>query len=366
MNYELKTPFSLLLMLLIIVCSCSEQKQKGGQTNYKTMTVERSDQTLTSLYTATLQGRQTVEIRPQVSGNIQRICIGEGDAVRKGQTLFVIDQVPYQAAMQVAEASVKSAEAKLATAQMEYDSSKMLEAGNVVSDYSVQTALNVLNEAKAALALAKAQALNARNNLGYTTVKSPVDGVASMIPYREGALVNSSISKPLVTVVDDHEVYAYFSMTENQVLDLIQQYGSTETFIRQAPEVELKLSNGTLYPVKGHIDAVSGTIDATTGAVSLRATFANAQHLLHHGGSATVIVPSQRKDVIVIPQESTYELQNRVFVYRVVDGKTKATPVEVFRLNNGTQYIVESGLNAGDTIIAEGVGLLKEGIEVKK
>lgn len=352
--------------LLLISCSSGNGKKgSGDQAQYKTLTVQRSDQILTSEYSARLTGRQIVEIRPQVSGNITRICINEGQMVTQGQTLFIIDQVPYQAALEVAKASVATAQAKLETARMEYESSQTLKNEQVVSDYTVRTMQNTLNEAKAALAQAKAQELNARNNLSYTVVKSPVSGSASMIPYHVGALVSSNISEPLVTVADDHEMYAYFSVTENQTIDLIQQYGSIEQFIKQAPEVELRLSNGSTYPQKGHINAVSGTVDAATGAVSLRATFPNANHLLHNGGSGSVVVSTHRNNCIVIPQEATYELQNRVFVYRVIDGKTKATPIEVFRLNNGKEYIVESGLNEGDVIIAEGAGLLKDGIEIK-
>lgn len=355
-----------LASLLLTACNSEKgKKANGNQAQYKTLTVERSDQTLTSEYSARLTGRQIVEIRPQVSGNITRICINEGQRVTKGQTLFIIDQVPYQAALEVAKASVATAQAKMETARMEYESSQTLKTEQVVSDYTVRTMQNTLNEAKAALAQAKAQELNARNNLSYTVVKSPVSGSASMIPYHVGALVGSTISEPLVTVADDHEIYAYFSVTENQTISLIQQYGSIEQFIKQAPEVELRLSNGSTYPQKGHIDAVSGTVDASTGAVSLRATFPNANHLLHNGGSGSVVVSTHRKDCIVIPQEATYELQNRTFVYRVIDGKTKATPIEVFRLNNGKEYIVESGLNEGDVIIAEGAGLLKDGMEVK-
>ena len=352
--------------LLITACSSEKGKQeRGDEAQYRTLTIERSDQTLESEYAARLTGCQIVEIRPQVSGNITHIYINEGQQVVKGQTLFIIDQVPYQAALEMAKASVATAQAKLETAQMEYESSLTLREGQVVSDYSVQTSMNALNEAKAVLAQAKAQELNARNNLSYTVVKSPVNGSASMIPYHVGALVSSNISEPLVTVADDNEMYAYFSVTENQAIDLIQQYGSIEQFITLAPEVELRLSNGTVYSQKGRINAVSGTVDTATGAVSLRAVFSNPQHLLHNGGAATVIVPTKRSNSIVIPQEATYELQNRIFVYRVIDGKTNATPIEVFKLNNGKEYIVEQGLNEGDVIIAEGAGLLKDGMEVK-
>ena len=357
-----------LAVLAMLSYSCKEQPQKkehGGQEVIKTMKVTRSDQTLVSPYTARLTGRQIVEIRPQVSGTITRICINEGQQVRKGQTLFIIDQTPYRAALQVARANVEAAQAKLTTARMEYESSRKLKAGQVISDYTVQTSLNALNEAKAALSQAKAQELNARNSLSYTEVKSPVNGSASMIPYHVGALVSSSIAEPLVTVADDNVMYAYFSITENQTLDLIQQYGSLNQFLQQASDVQLKLSNGPIYPQHGRINAVSGTVDNTTGAVSLRATFLNPQHLLHNGASATVLLPTKRQGCISIPQEATYELQNRIFVYRVIDGKTKATPIEVFPQNNGREYIVERGLEPGDIIVSEGAALMKDGMEVK-
>ena len=355
------------VLLAVMLCtSCGEKKsQKHDGAQYQTMVVSRKDMTLERAYSGRLTGRQIVEVRPQVSGCITRILTGEGQAVRKGQTLFVIDQVPYRAALEVAVAARKSAEARLATARMNYDNETQLQEGRVVSDVSVTTMRNALLEAEAALAQAKAQEVNARNNLSYTEVKSPVSGVASMIPWHVGSLVSSNISEPLVTVADDSEVYVYFSISESQALDLIAQYGSIDAFISKAPAVRLRMNNGQEYDQQGRVSAVSGTVDQKTGAVTLRATFPNAGGLLHHGGSGTVIVPTHRTACIVIPQEATYELQNRSFVYRVVDGKTKATAVTLFPQNNGQEYIVEDGLNAGDTIIAEGAGLLKEGIEVK-
>ena len=362
-NYSYLISFALACLLTV---SCGNEKKKAHDAvQYKTIVVSLKDMTLSHQYSARLTGRQIVEIRPQVSGCITRILTAEGQMVRKGQTLFIIDQVPYRAALEVAIAARKSAEARLATARMNYENESRLQQGNVVGDVSVQTMHNALLEAEAALAQAKAQETNARNNLSYTEVKSPVNGMASMIPWHVGSLVSSNISEPLVTVADDQEIYAYFSITENQTLDLISQYGSINEFIAKAPAVSLRLSNGSDYEAQGHISAVSGVVDSKTGAVTLRATFPNTNHLLHNGGSATVIVPTNRQQCVVIPQEATYELQNRSFVYRVIGGKTKATPVTLFPQNNGQEYIVEQGLNAGDTIIAEGAGLLKDGIEVK-
>lgn len=216
-------------------------------------------------------------------------------------------------------------------------------------------------QAEATLAQAKAEEVNARNNLSYTEVKSPVDGVSGMLPYRVGALVDASISTPLTTVSDDTEMYVYFSMTESQVLSLVRQYKTLDEALKQMPEVELKLSDGLIYDHKGRIDAISGTIDTSTGAVSLRATFPNPEHMLRNGGSGTVVLPYIKENVLIVPQEATFEIQDKIFVYKVVDGKATSSQVTVFPVNNGKEYIVENGLEEGETIIAEGAGLVQEG-----
>lgn len=361
----MKQKVFVVLIAGLTLCSCKKSATKEESADYKVMTVKQEDRTLNSEYTARLQGRQVVEIRPQVSGLITKICIAEGQAVHKGQTLFVIDQVPYKAALAEATANLKTADAKLATARLNMESTKKLREKNVVQDYDVSTACNELAAAEATVAQAQAQVVNARNNLSYTEVKSPVDGVAGMIAYRVGALVSSSIQEPLLTVSDGSRMYAYFSLTESQVINLIEQYGSLDDFVKQMPAVELRMSNGKTYGEKGRIAAVSGIVTAGTGAVTLRADFPNGRGMLRDGGSATVIIPSTRSKSIVIPQGATFELQNKTFVYKVVNGKAQSAPVTVFRLNNGTEYVVESGLKQGDVIIAEGAGLLREGVTVQ-
>ena len=351
--------------LLAVSCKQSSDTAQKGEATYKTLEVSLKDITLETEYSAAISGVQTVEIRPQVSGMITDILIEEGQSVRKGQVLFIIDQTPYKAAYEIAVANVKSAEAALSTAELVYESNKDLFEQDVVSEFDLMTAQNSLTDAQARLALCKAEEVNAGNNLSYTEVRSPVNGVASMIPYRVGALVSSSISQPLVTVSDDSRVYAYFSMAENQMLDLIQQYESLDNAMKQMPAVDLIMSNGSLYEHKGKINAISGTISETTGAVSIRAVFPNRQHLLRNGGSGTVVIPVERKGCIVIPQTATYELQDRVFVYKVIDGKASSTEIHVSPQNNGTEYIVERGLEVGDIIIAEGAGLIKEGTVIK-
>lgn len=346
---------------LLLATSCSNTPHTAETGRYNTMTMTAESRTLNQNYTAVITGRQCVEIRPQVSGTITEVCIEEGAKVTKGQTLFIIDQVPYKAALQTAVANVKSAEAAVATARMTASSKEELFNEHVVSAFDLQTARNQLLEAEAALEQAQAAEISARNDLSYTEVKSPVNGVASMIPYRVGALVDASITTPLATVSDDGEMYVYFSMTENQVLSLIRENGTLEEAMKQMPEVELQLSDGLIYAHKGKIDAMSGTIDTGTGSVSLRATFPNPERMLRNGGSGTVVFPYQMDNVLVVPKEATYEIQDKIFVYRVTDGKATSTPVTVFPVDNGKEYIIEQGLKAGDVIVAEGAGLLQEG-----
>lgn len=362
-----KFTFAMLAVLGMMPVGCKQGPQTApkGETYYETLQVSLSDRTLSTGYSAAISGVQTVEIRPQVSGMITEIMIEEGESVRKGQVLFVIDQTPYKAAYEIAVANVKSAEAALSTAQLIYESNKDLFQQDVVSEFDLMTAQNDLTDAEARLALCKAEEVNASNNLSYTEVRSPVNGVASMIPYRVGALVSSSITQPLVTVSDDSRVYAYFSMAENQMLDMVQQYGSLNNAIKQMPEVELIMSNGQKYEYTGKINAISGTISENTGAVSLRAVFSNRNHLLRNGGSGTIIIPVTMNGCIVVPQAATYELQDRIFVYKVVDGKASATEIHVAPHNNGTEYIVTDGLAVGDIIVAEGAGLIKEGTPIK-
>ncbi len=344
--------------------SCGQAPTAMGPAEYAVMTIATTDREIPINYSATIRGRQDIAIYPQVSGTIFELCVNEGQTVSKGQPLFIIDQVPYKAALQTAEANVAAAKAGVATAQLTYDSKKELYAKNVVSQYDLLTAENTLLTAKAQLAQAEAQRVNAANNLSYTVVKAPANGVVGTLPYRVGALVSASISKPLTTVSDNSDVYVYFSMTENQLLNLTRQYGSIANTLKNMPDVRLVLNDGSVYDRTGRIESISGVIDTSTGSVSLRAAFPNPNGLLHSGGAGNIILPSIYKDCIAVPQAATFELQNKVYVYKVVDGKATSSMIDVEKINNGREYIVKSGLTPGDVIVAEGVGLLREGTPI--
>lgn len=349
----------------ILAISCSQNKTSTNESSeYPLMTLKREDRQLTEQYAAVIRGRQDVEVRPQVSGTITQVRVEEGAKVKRGQILFIIDQVPYKAAVEVAKAAVATAEAAEETARQTLEGKQMLYADKVISDFELRTAQNEYKSAQAATMQARAELVNARNNLSYTEVKSPVDGVAGMTDFRIGALVSATMTEPLISVSDNSRMLAYFSLTEKQVLSLTKQYGSLEEVLKSFPEVSLKLNDGSVYEHKGRIDVISGIIDKTTGTVSLRAIFDNSDGRLMSGGQANIILPYDRPGSIVIPQEATYEIQNRIFAYRVIDGVAKSTSIEVFPINNGKEYIVESGLEEGDVIVSEGAGLLKDGTKI--
>lgn len=350
---------------IVGMSSCKQATQAPIGANYSTMTVTTTDKALSTSYSATIRGRQDIDILPQVSGTIQRLCIAEGDVVRDGQVLFVIDQVPYKAALNTAIANVEAAKAGLATAELNYESNKELFAQKVVSEFTLKTARNNYLTAKAQLAQAEAQEVNARNDLSYTEVKSPSNGVAGMIPYRVGALVSPSMPQPLTTVSDNSDMYVYFSMTENQLLAMTRQYGTMDEALKNMPEVQLQLNDGSMYDHPGRIESISGVIDRQTGTVGVRAVFPNSARMLHSGASGKVVIPSTYKGCITIPQGATVRLQDKLIVYKVVDGKAASTLVSVAEESDGREYIVLDGLNEGDEIISEGAGLVREGVQVK-
>ena len=355
--------------LMLCACACvscaEEQKSTIRNREYDVMVMEPTSRKLNSVYSASIRGKQDIDIRPKVSGYITDIYVKEGAVVKKGQTLFVIDQVPYEAELQTAIANVDVAQASVDAAELTTNSKERLFEQKIISDFELRMAQTNLASERATLAQAKAKEVNARNNLSYTLVKSPADGVLGTLPFRVGTLVSPSDSTPLTSVSDNSEMYVYFSMNESQVLSLTRRHGSLDEALKQMPSIELQLSDGTIYSEKGRIESISGIIDPTTGSVSIRARFPNHNRLLLSGGSGNVILPHQQDGCFVIPQSATYEIQDKIYAYKLENGIAKSQIVGVFEISNGKEYVVESGLMQGDTIVVEGVGLLREGMNIK-
>lgn len=319
-------------------------------------TIATSDITLDNQYPATIKGKTDIDVRPMISGNIVAVHVDEGAHVNKGQVLFTLDQVPYQAAVDQARASVNVASTAVETARISVNSNRALRDKNIISEHAMQISENQLAQAQAQLAQAQAGLTNALKNLSYTQVTAPSSGVVGSIPLRVGALASPSTA--LTTVSDNSQVYAYFSLTERQILDMTDGGAiSLNQAIAKMPEVELKLANGAIYAQKGKVATVSGVIDAATGASTVRALFNNENGILRSGSTGTVIVPQTFTDVVVIPQKATGEIQGMKYVLLLdKDNTLSQQTITIAPEQDGKNYVVLDGLKPGDRIVTEGVG----------
>jgi len=339
-----------------------------GPGTYKVLTLQPRPATLNTDYPASIQGLQNIEIRPKVDGFVEKIYVDEGSLVKKGQLLFKIKAPQYEQDVRTAEAGIKTAEADVNMATLQVNKVKPLVEKDIISHYELETAQYTLQSKQAALAQAKASLVNAQVNLSYTTIVSPVDGVIGSLPYKLGSLVTSATTDPLTTVYNTATVYAYFAMNEKQLLGFSRDSDSTSfrSKLNNIPRVTLVLSDGTVYENKGKVETVNGLINTTTGSANFRAAFVNPKGLLRSGSSAAVRIPNVIKSAIIVPQNVTYELQDKRFVYLIDDkNKIKNVAITVMDGTPGQFYIVTGGLKSGDRIIAEGANNLKDGTEIK-
>ena len=365
-----KTKILLVAALTAVLASCGGGKSGGkpdfGDNEYAVRTVQGQNADLQTTYPATIKGVQDVEIRPKVSGFITKLCVKEGQSVKAGQLLFVIDNVTYAAAVRQAKAAVNQAKAQLNTARLTYTNSEKLFKNNVIGSYELQTAKNSLETAAAAVAQAEAAYVSAKQNLDFCYVTSPANGIIGDLPYRVGALVSASSQQPLTTVSNNSTMQVYFSMTEKDLLEMTKNVGGVHAAIQSYPAVKLQLADGSIYNQPGKVATVSGVIDPTTGTVSMRADFPNPDRLLKSGASGSIVVPHVASSAVIIPQDAVVEVQDKHFVYVVgKDNKVKYTPVTVNPQNDGKTYIITSGLNIGDRFVVNGVSSLQDGMEIK-
>ena len=349
-----------------ILFSCgNSQSGKMGDDEFAVATINETSSNQTISYPATIKGTQDIEVRPQVSGFIVKLYVDEGATVRKGQPLFLIDPTQYKAAVDQADAAVKTAESSLRTMELTEKNKHVLFEKQIISSFEYETAVNNLLSARAALAQAKAALVSAKQNLDFCTVKSPSDGVIGTFPYRIGALVSASIADPLTTVSEIKDLYVYFSMTEKELLNLTRAGGTLKEQLEKMPAVKLELADGSMYEFEGKIDAVSGVIDQSTGSVSMRAIFPNTKNVLRSGGMANVIFPYTIPNAILVPQNATVEIQDKKFVYVLQpDSTVKYTEIQISPMNDGKNFIVTNGLKANEKIVIEGVQQLSDGRKI--
>ncbi len=358
----------MLLAATAVLTACSGGgggRPNFGDNEYPVTAAQTQQSELKTTYPATIKGVQDVEIRPKVAGFITQVCVKEGQRVSAGQVLFVIDNETYQAQVRSAQAAVNTAEAQLNTVKLTYENSKQLHQARVIGDFELQSAQNAFESAKAGLAQAQAALASAKETLSYCYVKSPASGVVGSLPYKVGAMVSSASTPALTTVSDNSAMEVYFSMTEKAALEMSKADGGLNKALEQLPDVRLQLADGSIYDRSGRVVKASGVVDAATGTVQIIARFDNPDRLLKSGSSGAIVIPQQDTASVVIPQSVTMEVQNKKFVYTVgEDNKVKYTEITVDPQNDGNNYIVRTGLKAGDKYVTNGITKLSDGMEI--
>jgi membrane fusion protein, multidrug efflux system len=357
-------PISTIAIVLFFLSSCEGDKKSGKAAGtpqtYSELTLEPRSVTIFNDFPASIEGIEIVQLRPMVDGYLEKSYVPEGANVTKGQLLFKIQNPVYDEAVVTAKAAVQSAQANVDAAKMNVEKVRPLVEKDIVSKYELESAQYSLQGMVAALDQANAALRNAQTNVGYTTLRSPITGVMGTIPYKIGDLISSTTSSPLTSLARIDQVYAYFALSEKQLLGLSNRVpGATlQDKLNQLPAVSLVLADGSQYPQKGKLETASGMITTGTGTVSLKAQFQNPTDLIRSGASAVVRIPRTIDTALMVPQSATYQLQNKTFVYQVIDSnRVLSIPITGTASNDGKYLVVTEGLKRGDKILLNGLNL---------
>lgn len=360
-----------LLSVTIFEYSCSSTEASNMNAapppEVPIFTLSNTNHTIYQEVPASLEGKVNVEIRPQVEGFLDKIYVEEGAFVHQGQQLFHIDPRVYSQQLQNTNSALAAAKASMTKAKLEMERLSPLVDAKVISPVQLQTAEQEYANAKALLAQASASVGNANINVGYTTIKAPVSGYIGRIPYKQGSLVSQTISQPLTIVSDVQEIYAYFSLSEPDFITFKKKYaGNTlEEKVKNVPDVELIMPDNSVYSQKGKVSLVEGQFDKTVGAITLRATFPNNGGLLRTGNTARIRLPETLNGIVLVPQESTFEIQDKIFVFAVGDSnKVESRPITISG-QTAHYYFASKGLKPGEKIVYIGTGSLRDGIQIK-
>lgn len=345
-----------------ILNSCKEsQPVAQKRPDFPATVVTRGNTVITNEFSAEIESRKVIEIRSRATGYISKMLVKEGSEVKKGQTIAQIDPEEYQQAVNMASAAVLSAEASLQNAKLEVEKLTPLVEKNIVSKFQLETAQSNLLASQAALKQAKANLRDARINLSYTTIKSPVSGVIGRLDIFPGSLLQAG---GLVTEVSEKgDAFAYFSMDEKKFIEMTKGIEGTDINekVAKLPAIEFVMVDGTVYPEKGHLEVASGIINKNTGSIQLKGVFPNPQAKLRSGSSGKIRIPLEYNDVLIIPKKSTFELQDKKMVYKIVgDSVVRSKAIDVIG-ETEFDYTVGGGIAQGDTIVLDGLRRIKEG-----
>ena len=358
------------LTLLVIAQACStstgsEQTAESPQ-RLPVLTLHPQQATTYNEYPAALEGSKDIEIRPQVEGQLEHIYVDEGAFVQQGQPLFRINSRVYTEQLNNAKATLAASEANLTSARIDVGKLTPLVKNQVLSDVQLDAALAAERVAEANVLQAKALVESAQINLGYTVIAAPVSGYIGRIPFKMGSLVGTSTPQPLTVLSEIRNVFAYFSLSENDFIGFKNRVAGNTIAdkINNMPPVELVLSDGSTYAQKGKVEVVSGQFDDRTGTITFRAVFPNEEGLLRSGNTGKIRIPDVSPSVILVPQEATFELQDKVFVFVLADSnRVESKPIPVAG-RSGTYYLVEDGVKAGDRIVYAGLDRLQDGSRI--
>jgi membrane fusion protein (multidrug efflux system) len=352
------------VLSFLLFTSCQSDKKgahpPAAPQTFNELTLGPRSTTIYNDFPSTIEGIEIVQLRPMVDGYLEKIFAPEGANVNKGELLFQIQNPVYEQAVVTAKAAVTSAQANVNAAKMNVDKVRPLVEKDIVSKYELEAAQYTLQSQEAALDQANASLHNAETNVGYTTLRSPITGVMGSIPYKIGDLISSTTASPLTSLSRIDQVFAYFALSEKQLLNLSNRVpGATlQDKLDHLPQVSLVLADGSQYPQKGRLMTASGFISTGTGTVSLKAQFVNPTGIIHSGARAVVRIPRTIDTALLVPQSATYQLQNKIFVYLVVEeNKVISMPIAGSATNDGKFIVVTEGLKRGDKILLNGFNL---------
>ena len=360
---EMKKTQVLFYSLLVCVLSGCVKEPEEQHTSYETVTLKRENVTAPVSWSAAIRGTGDVSIVSRCTGTLNAIKVKDGQRVKKGDVLFLIDSRSAENALVHARADLQTAIANRDNMRLEAESNKELAEQGIIGEYLLRKSLNTLQSAEAQVAQANAAVRDAELRLDYCTIKSPVDGLVGTILPRVGDVISEGMM--LTRVAGVSEMEASFSLTESQIHALVSEFGNLDEVIKIAPKVLLRFKDGSEYSEKGRITSFSGMVDQRTGSVSCFVTFPNPKGELFSGMQGTIVMPFEWQDAMLVPLTAVVRIQDKALVYKVgADSLAHSAIVEIEELGDGVRAAILSGAEVGETIVAKGAANVHENDKV--
>lgn len=347
----------LFLALCLTMASCTPPKETETVDTYEVIQPIVKDTNYSNEYVADIQSVKYVEVRSKVRGFIEKIHVDEGQPVKKGQLLFTLNALDFEKEVQKADAVYKKAVADLKAARVDLKNVRLLVDKDIVSGTELEVTKAKVDALKAEVAEALANKEQASLQLSYTQIRAPYQGIINRIPKKVGSLIAEG--DMLTSISDSREVFAYFNLSEIEYLNYITAEG------KKAKTVDLRLANNALYSYKGRIETIESEFDQSTGNIAFRARFPNPNGILKHGASGKVIINKQMENALLVPQKSTFEIQDKLYVFAVDQEGVLEQRNIIPKMRFDDFYVVKSGLSKDEKILYEGVGNVRDGNKIR-